>query len=104
MDQRLDTIKKLYDWSSQGWGVGQRVTLTCESLAALCAYATSIGVMAGHAQHAKVMSGARQKARGLRYKKMAESILPDSDYLYDPRHSEADEFADWESNLIIEEA
>jgi hypothetical protein len=103
MEQRIDTIKKLYDWSSEGYGNKGRISITCDALAALCAYATSIGVQAGHKQHADVMSGCRTKAKETRYYKMALSILPESDYLYDPRHSETDDFGDWESDLIIPE-
>jgi len=103
MDQ-LDTIRKLYDWSSEGYGNDVRISITCDALAALCAYATSVGVKAGHSDHAKVMAACRRKARGLRYHRMAESILPDSDYLYDPRHSDADEVGGWDTKLtIIEE-
>ena len=63
MDQKLDTIKKLYDWSSEGYGNDVRISITCDALATLCAYATSIGVKAGHSDHAKLMAVCRNKAR-----------------------------------------
>lgn len=103
IDQKLDTIKKLYDWSSEGYGNEIRVSLPCDTLAALCAYATSIGVKAGHANHATLMAACRAKARGLRYRHMAESVLPSSDYLYDPRHSDAEELGYWSTGLLIPE-
>jgi hypothetical protein len=49
------------------------------------------------------MSDCRTKAKAARYYRMALSMLPESDYLYDPRHSEADDFGDWESDLVIPE-
>lgn len=96
----MNTIKSLYDFSrGEAWSIQQEITLPAGTLAALVAYAESTGLKAGHDQHSKLMTKCREKAKALRYRHMAEAILPDSDFLYDPLYSEADEFADWETNL-----
>ena len=93
----MQSIRDLYNYAkSSAWGDDQKVVISGHSLAALVAYAESIGVRAGHDQHSAVIKECRAKAKKMRYHNMAEKILPECDYLYDSRYSEATEYADWE--------
>lgn len=76
------------------------IRLTSTQVAAIYWYAQSVAVKSVCDRHSDIMRQARRKARACRYHKMAESVLPESDEIYDPRYGE-DEIGSWKVNKEV---
>ena len=75
----------------------REIRLTATQVAAIYWYAQSVAVRSVCDRHADIMRDVRRQALACRYHKMVESMLPESDEIYDPRYGE-DEIGSWGNN------